>query len=314
MKKTNLFIKTLSLILILCSISAFFTACGKEVSVTVTDGKTVTDVIAKSNHTVEKILKDAEIVVSSKDKVEPDLNTKIEDSNTIKISRYAKVTVAFEDEKKTVELFGGTVKDAVKQAGFTLENGLTVNADEDAFLTDGMELTVGKSCSVTLTVDGKTTKYNTLKATVKEFLEEQNVVLGKDDEVSSKLDDKIKNGLKLTVGRVEYKTETRTEPAPYKTQTKNSDSLKKGETEVITKGVDGERKATYKVKYVDGKKTDETLQNEEILKEPVDEVISVGTKEGKTIVSKQPVYDCNGSGHGYYVIKYSDGTTEYEEF
>lgn len=35
---------------------------------------------------------------------------------------------------------------------------------------------------------------------------------------------------------------------------------------------------------------------------------------GKTVVSKQAVYDCDGSGHGYYTITYSDGSVEYEEF
>lgn len=34
----------------------------------------------------------------------------------------------------------------------------------------------------------------------------------------------------------------------------------------------------------------------------------------KTIVSKQSVPDCDGSGHGYYVITWSDGSVTYEEY
>jgi uncharacterized protein (DUF305 family) len=30
----------------------------------------------------------------------------------------------------------------------------------------------------------------------------------------------------------------------------------------------------------------------------------------KTIVTKEKVYDCDGSGHGYYHIVYSDGSTD----
>lgn len=55
---------------------------------------------------------------------------------------------------------------------------------------------------------------------------------------------------------------------------------------------------------------------------------AVGTKEevaasapivpagdsGKTVVSKKAFYDCDGSGHGYYEITYSDGSVEYEDF
>lgn len=42
--------------------------------------------------------------------------------------------------------------------------------------------------------------------------------------------------------------------------------------------------------------------------------VNVGKNEEPVIVSKEKVYDCDGSGHGYYLIKWSDGTEEYEEF
>lgn len=32
------------------------------------------------------------------------------------------------------------------------------------------------------------------------------------------------------------------------------------------------------------------------------------------IISKEKIYDCDGSGHGYYIIKWSDGREEYEDF
>lgn len=43
-----------------------------------------------------------------------------------------------------------------------------------------------------------------------------------------------------------------------------------------------------------------------------------GTKktedEEPRIISKEKIYDCDGSGHGYYLIKWSDGTEEYKDF
>ena len=35
---------------------------------------------------------------------------------------------------------------------------------------------------------------------------------------------------------------------------------------------------------------------------------------GKTEVSRQAYDDCDGSGHGYYEITYSDGSTAIEEY
>ena len=41
---------------------------------------------------------------------------------------------------------------------------------------------------------------------------------------------------------------------------------------------------------------------------------AAATKAAKSVVSKTPFYDCDGSGHGYYEIVYSDGSKGYEEF
>ncbi|MCD7736779.1 MAG: hypothetical protein LUI07_07455, partial [Lachnospiraceae bacterium] len=39
-----------------------------------------------------------------------------------------------------------------------------------------------------------------------------------------------------------------------------------------------------------------------------------GSGSSKTEVSREAVYDCDGSGHGYYVVTYSDGSVEYIDF
>ena len=54
--------------------------------------------------------------------------------------------------------------------------------------------------------------------------------------------------------------------------------------------------------------------SEKVLKEPVAEIVIKGTKPARTVVSRQKVMDCDGSGHGYWIITYSDGTTSYQEF
>ncbi len=41
---------------------------------------------------------------------------------------------------------------------------------------------------------------------------------------------------------------------------------------------------------------------------------SSSSSSGSGIVSKEAVYDCDGSGHGYYIITHSDGSVTYEDF
>ena len=334
MKKIVSAIKIISLILVVSCAMMCMTACGKAVNIKINDMGVITEAEANTGMTIQKILDEAGIKLSEKDETEPKADAKLEDATEIKVKRYAKVTVKNGKEEKTVELVGATVEDAVKKAGFTLDVSVMIDAEKDAFIKDGMVITLSNSLTVTLTADSKTKDCKTHATTVKDFLDEQKITLGKDDVVSPKLEDKITDGLKITVKRVEYKEEVKKEVIDYKTEEQQSSSLSAGQTQVAQEGSEGEKEVTYKVKYVDGKEESKEKVSEKVTKEPVNKIVTIGTatqnnssqssqqdnnssqtqQSGKQVVSKQAVYNCDGSGHGYYVITYSDGSVEYEEF
>lgn len=313
----------LSLLLVVL-ITAAFSACGTAVSITVRDGAQTTSVETKTGKTIATVLQEAEIAIGAKDETEPALDAKLtKDVTEILVKRYAKVTVVKGDEKKEVELVGATVADAIQKAGFTLDTNESPDADADSFLKDGMTITIAKAITVTLVHDGKTETITTKANTVQGLLKEQNITLAKEDEISAKVGAKLKDGVKITIKRIEYKTEKRTEKVPFATKQENTDSLSAGQTQVKQEGQNGEKVVTYRVKYADGKKESEKALSEKITKQAVNKIVLVGTAGseeqsesagGKTIVSKTPTYDCDGSGHGYYTIVYSDGSTEYVPF
>ncbi len=338
-KKTVSAVRIISLVLAMCCVMMCMTACGKDVNITINDMGVITEAEANTGMTIQEILDEAGISLGEKDESEPEADAKLEDATEITVKRYAKVTVKNGKEEKTVELVGATVEDAVKEAGFKLDDSIALDVEKDAFLKDGMVITLSNSVAVSLTADGKTNECKTHAATVKDFLDEQKITLGKDDVVSPKLEDKITDGLKVTVKRVEYKEETRKESVDFKTEEQQSSSLSVGETQVTQEGSEGEKEVTYKIKYVDGKEESKEKVSEKVTKEPVNKIVIVGSatqnnssqnsqssqqtsdnssqsgqQGGKQVVSKQAVYDCDGSGHGYYVITYSDGSVEYEEF
>lgn len=329
-----------ALVIAICGTMFCMTGCGKDVKIKINDAGVTTEVDANTNMTVEEILENAGITLDKKDETEPKIDEKLGEATTITVKRYAKVTVKNGDDEKTVELVGGTVEDAVKKAGFTLDDNVKCDVDKSSYLKNEMVITLKNSVEVSLKADGKTEKCRTFAETVKEFLEEQKITLGKNDTVSPKLEDKIVEGMKITVKRVEYKNKKVKETIDFSTEEQQSSSLNLGETQVTQEGVNGEKEITYKVKYVDGKETSKKKISEKVTKEPVNKIVTVGTAQqatvapqttpqqtqnnnaeptqakqsGKQVVSKQAVYDCDGSGHGYYVITYSDGTTGYEEF
>ncbi len=327
-------IKTLLVAVLTIIVAVAFSSCsGKEVSLNINDSGVLTQTTAKTGQKVKDILENAQIVLGEKDEAEPSADSKLtEEISEIIIKRYAKVTVVKGNDKKEVELTGGTVEDAVKQSGLSVGDGEIVDVELDAVLKDGMTITISKGVSVSLTVDGKTTKVAVSNGTtVKDFLDRQQVVLGKDDVCTEKLDAEISDGMEIAVKRVEYKEETKTETVNFETKEEYSSSLESGKSQVKQEGVNGEKEVTYKVKYVDGEEISREVVSEKVIKEAVNKIVTYGTKGeskqnsskdnsesdnsgGKTVVSKTPVYNCDGSGHGYYEIVYSDGSTEYVEF
>lgn len=324
----NKTVRLSAIIMAVLMLATSLCACGKAVTIDIKDMNETTQIETKTGKTVEKVLTDAEIILGEKDKTEPALDEKItEDTKSITIKRYAKVTIINKDVKTEVELVGGTVEDALKEAKIELKDKETTDIDAKEYLTDGMTINILMAKSVTLVCDGKTSKIDTTAQTVEELLALQKVTLSDDDEVSEKLDTEIKDGMKVVVKRVTYKEETVTETIDYETEAQYSDSMAEGTSEVKQSGVQGKKEVTYKIKYVDGKKNAKEVLNEKIIKEAQNEIVVYGTQSsssgssdsgssntGRYETHRVRVDDCDGSGHGYYEIYYSDGSVEYEAY
>lgn len=361
MKSKNL-VKIISLALVICLAVCGLSACSsKDIKLTVNNMGESKEINATTGMTVADALTKAEITLGEKDETDPEKSTKItEDLKEITVKRFAEVTVVYGDEKKQVSLVGGTVEDAVKEAGFKISDEIKPDAPLTDYLKDGMTINLVKGIKIKLTVDGKTSEVTTFMATVEAMLKEQKITLSGDDTVKPELSEKIKEDMEVIVSRVTFKEVTETEKISYGTEEKYSDSMEKGSREVSQQGVDGEKTVTYKVKYIDGKEDSREKIKEEVTKEPVKEIVTVGTKTsggdsgsddsdsgnnsgnnsdnssdngssggsgggsdtdndsgssgGRTEVSRQDMPDCDGSGHGYYIVTYSDGSVEYKEY
>lgn len=240
-------------------------------------GQKKTGLVAYQGDTVEQALLDNSIVLKEEDEVTPSRDTVIDSDTQVEISRSCQVVVMADGKSKTVTCVGGTVEDALKQAGVTVGEEDSLNYDKDKPLFDKMHIRVTRVMKIQVTADGETKEYETSAQTVEAALKKCGVELGEEDRVEPALTEKVKDGMEITVQRVEVKEEVKTEEVPYETQYKDTDSLYEGETQVETAGVAGEKEVTYKVTYVDGKEESREQASEEVTKEPVTEVVLRGT-------------------------------------
>lgn len=157
------------------------------------------------------------------------------------------------------EVAASRVRVDIKNVYNQLTGGFVVNADGP----------------VTVVADGKTSVAPNGKLPAASILDSKSIVLGKDDRVSVE-----KDGGKtiLRVERVTYGDETATESIPYVTRLVTDASLAPGETRVEQAGVNGEKRITYRVTYVDGKAQTREQTDETVTKVALDEVIAVGPK------------------------------------
>ena len=297
-------------------IMLMLTACGKKAEITIHDGGVDTKVEVSLPKTVDEILKEAEITVAEKDDVNPAGGTELQEAAEITIRRMLTVSIKTDDgDAKNVEILSNsTVKDVLAQEGIILAENQSLNVKEEDPVQEGMTIEITTSNGVTVVHDGKIEKIEFGVGTVGDVLERMNISLGAEDTVTPEKTEAVKNGTKIVIARVTYEEVTTSDTIPYETIRKDDNSLEKGREKTEVEGVVGEKTTTYRVKKVDGKEESREEKKSEVIKPPVNEVILVGTKQGRYEVSRVAVPNCADGSHGYYEITYSDGSVEYVEY
>lgn len=162
----------------------------------------------------------------------------------------------------------------LKAAGLELDADDVVTTEWDF---DRGEIVVDRAMDVTVSVDGVTRTITMLDGTVADALAKAGVVLGKDDVVSIPVDTVVAKEMTVTVDRVELKERVETTAIPYGKTSYETSDYNKGESVVVTAGVNGEKKKVYVDRIVNGEVVETTLKEEVVTREAVDEVTAIGT-------------------------------------
>ncbi len=248
------------------------------VSCIVLTGVTLAAADSKSSDTsalfTDDILAQAGITLDKEDEV---IRVDTDGVVSLTIVRAFGAEVIYRGKSFPVKVAGGTVAEAIEAAGITLSGAETVTPDLDSQVTAGTVIEIVADSYVVLTADGETREIATKAKTVGEFLTEAGVTLSKHDILNVDKEDEIYDNIDITVQRVQYKEEVRTEYIDYDFVTEETDDMYLGVTSVERYGEEGEKEVTYKCKYVDGELVSEKVIKEETVKEPIDQIELVGT-------------------------------------
>lgn len=117
---------------------------------------------------------------------------------------------------------------------------------------------------------------STAKMTLAELLSQCEITLEEGEVPSISLDSVIAADTTITINKYEYKSETVTEEIPYESTVTETDLIPRGEKNYSQYGENGQANKYYTVEYINGQENSRTLDYEETVKYPVNQVYEEG--------------------------------------
>ena len=154
---------------------------------------------------------------------------------------------------------------------------------------------------ITVTVNGKTAQYKTIRNSVNDMLRGWDVKLDEKDVVNLDKDEMLKDGDDVKIDLYDVYKETVSEATDFDTETEYTSDLLEGESKVTTEGVKGEDRVTYEVVTLGGIEQSRKEIGRKTISKPVTEVIAEGTavsyngvKYTQTSISNSESYSSKG--------------------
>ena len=142
----------------------------------------------------------------------------------------------------------------------------------------GSKITINRALPVTVDDAGKISINRTWATQIKDFMTEQNILLGDKDKINPDLNTWLRPDMQIAITRVAETELKEEEVIPYKTISKNDPNMDKGQTRVEQAGKNGIKVKTYLVRRENGVEVSRPLEKEETTQEPQDKIVYVGTR------------------------------------
>ncbi|WSR84184.1 ubiquitin-like domain-containing protein [Streptomyces erythrochromogenes] len=259
-----------------------FVAADKSVRLTV-------DGVPRELHTfagdVEELLAAEGLDVGPHDLVAPAPGDPLDDGEEIVVRYGRPLRLTLDGQQRQVWTTARTVDGALRQFGIRAE-GAYLSAPRTAPVPrSGLTLSVRTERSVTFMADGRERTIRTNAATVQEALDQAGITLQGQDTTSVPPTAFPRDGQTVTVLRITGTREVREERIPFETEKVKDGELFAG-TEVVERaGRPGARRVTYSLRTVNGVRQRPRAIADEVVREPVAQLVRVGTRPLPSSVS-----------------------------
>ncbi|KQW48989.1 transglycosylase [Nocardioides sp. Root1257] len=288
-----------------------YTALSKTVTLTL-DGKS--EQVSAFGGTVGDVLDAQGVELTGKDEVQPSVDQAITDGTRISVHFARPFEVSVDGKPTTYWVTSTTVSRALDEIGQRYA-GADLSASRGGEIDrKGMSLDVVTPKDLVIEIGDQKPVHRTLTAlTVEDALEDMGVQVGKHDETKPAVDHVLEDGDKLVFTNVKVvRKHVDGEVMDFGTVERDDDSMYEGETSVVRDGRTGLRDVTYRIVYRNGEIAVKKVVQQDVQRQPVDEIVNVGTKAastnfagGNTVWDRLAQCESGGNwaintGNGYY--------------
>ena len=288
-----------------------YSALSKTVTLTL-DGKS--EEVTAFGGTVGDVLDAQGVEITARDEVLPTLDQQVDDGTRISVHFARPFEVKVDGKPTTYWVTSTTVSRALDEIGRRYA-GADLSASRGGGIDrEGMTLDVVTPKQLTVKVgDNKPVRRTLTALTVEDALDELGVDVGKHDRTEPAADHVLEDGDKLVFTDVRVlKKHVDGEVMDFGTVEREDSSTYEGETSVVRDGRTGLRDVTYRIVYRNGELTEKKILQQDVRRQPVDEIVKVGTKApadnfagGNTAWDRLAQCESGGNwaintGNGYY--------------
>ena len=229
--------------------------------------------------TVGELLNRTGVALGEADQLHPAPETALSDGMVVELIHARPITLLVGDVERRVMVTALDVNEVLRELGTEVGRRDIVRPSRLARVVPGMVVEVRRPVAIQIVADGQARDVITDARTVAGVLEGLGIALGPEDRVLPGLDAPPVADGQIIVMRITRTTETRSLAIDFKTVKRRNSDLPKGQERVVEPGKKGLREVTEEVVRADGQVESRRALSERIVREPVDRIVEVGTKE-----------------------------------
>uniref|UniRef100_UPI000594BA16 ubiquitin-like domain-containing protein n=1 Tax=Nocardiopsis chromatogenes TaxID=280239 RepID=UPI000594BA16 len=229
--------------------------------------------------TVDGVLDAAGVRLREGDAVAPGLGEQVGRGGAVVVRSARELTVAIDgEEPEAHRVTALTVGEALDQIGLSGEP-LELSEERSAPIPEeGLEVTGQRARGAVILRDRVRKEVATTEAVVGDVLAENGIDVGGHDIVEPEVDEPVEEGAVIRVVEALGKPTTEEVAIEAETQERETGDLEKGEERTVREAEDGVKEVTVLPVLEEGEETERVLE-EEVVEEPVDGIVEVGTAE-----------------------------------